>query len=671
MSLLENSSSISKQPVPGNSHSGMKTADRLPALIFVLLVAFTFLVFANIISHYFLMDDFPMLYSAKYNKFLHVLLLYDNIAEGWFFRPVPMFFFWLAYRVFGPNPIPYHIIKLLLHACCAFLAANLLYILFQNKRAAAMFGLVFVAFPNHTEVLHGPADDFNAWSSVFYLVTLNLFAYYRLGAGLAAFLASLVSLLAAIVSKESAFTLPLALVVTDYFVVRSRGLRPRVRSLVACHAAYFGLLFVSVLVIRKVFGMGAGYLTREGEDLISLYLGNIYVLTADLVRMYSDAWRYLFVPLADDIPFWNEIMYVVSIAIIVASVFLVLTRRINPAPFAYCLLFAVITLLPLMGTYRVVGLSHWFRLFYLPSIAGCYVISMIADAATEAIRKPWLKFVPLILILIPSIFLTKLYDQDWIEAANSNEKLVSALVEKATQLPRHSRIYVSGLPGLDVKVPSMFYSLPCAVALYCDREHVQVYLDYLPPVKVLALDRETYDTNDWHYFWLRWNSDTGQLETIKEIQPLSRGEIGRFVWEFGSPENQVHLEATRDIVRLDDSRLRFPAFVIDGPWAFLWLPRVSPQRPIKYLTIEMMLKGKGNRKDISRLFWVTETNRKAEGGSSIGFYVIADGGFHEYKIPLYRNGLSLIDPHIIRFALRPSQKAGTLFSIRKVSVEYY
>ncbi len=85
----------------------------------------------------------------------------------------------------------------------------------------------------------------------------------------------------------------------------------------------------------------------------------------------------------------------------------------------------------------------------------------------------------------------------------------------------------------------------------------------------------------------------------------------------------------------------------------------------------MMLRSKRNAKDITRIFWISEEDPEVTGGKSIAFFTTTDGKFHEYKIPLYRNGLSLIDPNIIRFAIRPSQRAGTIFSIRKMTVEYY
>ena len=644
---------------------GGTVRNRIPATLPVLLLLFSLVIFGNTLDQYISMDDFDVIYSARNNKLSHVLLGYDTVLEHRFFRPVPMFSYWLQTRLFGVEPTMFHLTSLLLHVCCATLAMNLFYLLFRDLRTAALFGFVFVAFPGHEEVIHSPAINFTSWATLFYLATLNIFGYYRLSSKSYLFLLSVLSFVAAILSKEMAFTLPASLMVFDYFFSRSRGIKPTIFNRVVNHGVYVVLLVLALFLIRGYLKTGYGYATAEGKDIISSYLSNIGLLLGDFLKMSLDVWKYLLAPLSTDIPFRKGLMFLTLTCVIFSGAVLALKRRMNMTALVYCAVFVTVTSLPILAVYDVLGLLHGTRVLYLPSVASCYIVSMILSGMLSGVAGPKARYALVIILMLPMVILTKFHHIKWVKMHEENENFMEEIVRTCSQFPEYTRFYVSDAPT------HVHYGLPSAVGLFCEKKNVEGALDFLPPIKVLSLEREDYAERDWRYFWLEWSKETGTLIMKRSIQPKTSSEASVSTWDFAEIRNQEALEPAKDISRMLMPNSAYPVFLVEDGWALLKLPVLPNRLPVKYLSLDMMLTGEGGSTNVSRIFWITEKDLTYGGGRSIGFNSLRDGKFHEYRIPLYRHGRSLIDPQTLRFAVRPSQDAGTVFVIRKMTVEYY
>ncbi|GAB4340661.1 MAG: hypothetical protein Kow0099_16790 [Candidatus Abyssubacteria bacterium] len=648
--------------------AGGNNREHIPKQAAIFFLVFTFLLFANTINQFFLMDDFDVLYSVKYNSLPQVLMGYGTLLVGRFFRPVPMFFFWMQYRLFGAEPLVYHVITLLLHAGNAILGANLFYLLFKNLRAAVICGLVFIAFPNHAEVVHSIAINVTSWATLFCLATLNLFICYRRSGRFYLFGLSALTFLLALLSKEEAIILPFCVLLVDGLLARFQGVETSVLRRARDHGVYFGVLLIVLVSTRHFFGAGAGYVTAEGENIVSIYMNDLQLLFQDIVYMYLKSWRYLFAPISPQLRFSAALAAVLATTFVVISLLLALRSRRDRYALIFCVGFVMITLLPIMGTYRLGLLRHWVRFLYLPSLASCYIISMVFNSVLGGVKKPVLQKVLFVVLMIPIILLTKVYDHWWIQAHRDNRRFIAALVEKCSSFPRYTRAYVSRVPGFRDGIPRVDYALTSAMAVYLDRRYYEVAPVFLTAMRILSLELEEYHTREWNYVWLDWNEQAGLLTEAGQIQPPSSG-MSR-AWNFKDLPSRRQLGIGSHLEPITVSPHHFPLFRVTGPWAMLNLPPLPPGPPIQCVTIEMMVSSTGN-KDVSRIFWISNDDSTYSGGKSIGFFIESDGKFHTYKIPLYRNGLSLIHPEIRQFGIRPSQKLGAIFSIRKVTVEYY
>ncbi|RJP69167.1 MAG: hypothetical protein C4532_11395 [Candidatus Abyssobacteria bacterium SURF_17] len=641
----------------------------IPLKLGILLFLFTFLLFANTLDQYFLLDDFLHIGSAKYNTLPHTLLGYDTNLETKFFRPVSMFFFWVLGKLFGVNPVAYNVAVLFLFASAAVLATNLFYLLFQNLTVAAVFGFVFIAFPNHAEVIDWPCMH-ALWALSFYMATLNLFAYYRLSLrpGLYAF--SLLMFLGAVLSKEEAFTLPVSLVLLDFFLYVSRNVKLRFSKRAVEHCAYFGLLALVLVITRSVFNTGIGYSSGEGVDYVSLYLQNIHILIIDLLQIYLQGWVYLIAPISPAILYQKHIILLVFITFAVMSIILARQRRLDVIALSYCILFVTVALLPALGTFRLFRLAHWSRFLYLPSVGACYIIAMLLGGMLVNGKSVLTRYGFFSVVMLLMVCLTKYYDRTWIRSQDLSEKVIQATVNELREYPQYSRVYVSGIPSEYGGVPCIGGAFKAAIGLYYDRNLVEASMDYLPEDNILVLERENYAPQDWRYVWLTWDTGAEAIRTERPIQP-NQAEEPPLIYDFMDRRSQGTIEAANDLAQVYAPNTPYPIFMVNGSWSLLKLPPLDPKSSIQYCTVEMMLKNEEVEKDIARIFWVTENDLDYSGTKSIGFYVTSDGNFHEYRIPLYRNGLSLINPRIIRLAIRPSQKSGALFSVKKMTLEYY
>jgi hypothetical protein len=135
------------------------------------LLAFT--AYATVLRIGFLSDDFAILDAARLDPvnlqtFLptrHTVLLY---------RPVGMLLTWiLGWHVWGFNPLPYHVLGLLLHAGASLALGLWLAEAISRRWLGWLAGALFAVFPLHLEAVGWLAAQWDEWAAFF-----GLFAFY-------------------------------------------------------------------------------------------------------------------------------------------------------------------------------------------------------------------------------------------------------------------------------------------------------------------------------------------------------------------------------------------------------------------------------------------------------------------------------------------------------------
>lgn len=136
------------------------------------------------------------------------------------FYPLVFTSYWLEYRVWGEDPTGYHLTNLVLHAVNAALVVWLLRVLGVGPWVAWATAGLFAVHPIGVASVAWAAERKNVLSGLFYLLALLFYLRdsrqrSRTGYGL-----SLLLLLAALLSKTAAVTLPATALLSDWLIHR-------------------------------------------------------------------------------------------------------------------------------------------------------------------------------------------------------------------------------------------------------------------------------------------------------------------------------------------------------------------------------------------------------------------------------------------------------------------
>lgn len=171
-----------------------------------------------ILGDFFALDDYIWLHAAK-NPDAAVFFrqafsfpagsLIDVPTPFW--RPMVDTYFFVAWRIFGLDPLPYHITNLVLHICVALLAAVFVRQLTASSLAAISTGLIFVAMPTFDFAVTWISSVTELLAAFLYLLTLVAYTAYHGRGGRWMYAGALVAFLLALLTKESAATVPIVL----------------------------------------------------------------------------------------------------------------------------------------------------------------------------------------------------------------------------------------------------------------------------------------------------------------------------------------------------------------------------------------------------------------------------------------------------------------------------
>jgi hypothetical protein len=160
----------------------------------------------------FLSDDFVLLRHARAMRSSGYTLLTRGGGDG-FFRPAGMLFFWMNSAWAGVSPWRWHWTGFALHAANAVLVCSLAAALGFSPFAVALAGLLFALHATRPEAALWVAGRFDLLATFFTLISLLLFlrsfqsrpAWFRAAAA--------VAMVAGVLSKESAYAVPLVILV--------------------------------------------------------------------------------------------------------------------------------------------------------------------------------------------------------------------------------------------------------------------------------------------------------------------------------------------------------------------------------------------------------------------------------------------------------------------------
>ena len=339
----------------------------------VFLVAITWIVFGQTLGHQFVnYDDDKYVYgNAQIKQGLSVsglaAVLVQPHANNW--HPVTSISHMLDYQIFGVKAGGHHFTNVLLHSISVLLLFFLLREMTGNVWRSAFVAALFAIHPLHVESVAWVAERKDVLSGVFFMLTLGAYVRYVGAPSLARYLTMSILFVLGLMSKPMLVTLPLVLLLVDYWPLKRIGDLRNLRQAVLEKIPLFLLSGASCVVTLLAQTTALG----SSRSLpLTLRIGNALVSCVTYVwQMFWPAKLAVFYPYTYDRLPWAEIL-IASTFLAGVTVFAFALRKRYPY-FITGWLWYLLMLIPVIGVIQVGAQAHADRYTYLPHI-GLYLV---------------------------------------------------------------------------------------------------------------------------------------------------------------------------------------------------------------------------------------------------------------------------------------------------------
>jgi protein O-mannosyl-transferase len=280
-------------------------------------------------------------------------------------NPLVWLSFMFDYQLYGLNAGGYHVTNLILHI----LSTLLLFWLFHRMTGAiwksAFVAALFALHPLHVESVAWVAERKDVLSAFFWMLTLCLYVYYTERPAIRRYLPVLFCFVLALLSKPMVVTLPLILILLDYWPL-NRFESQKGNLFLWQLKEKIPLFVLSIFLVIITF-----YSPNEQDPFLQEFplssrLANAPVsFVTYLAKTFWPHDLAVYYPFSNQIPLWQ--VSVASLLIIIISVIVILIAKRWPHLFVGWFWYAI-TLDPVIGLIRIGHHSMADRYHYLPSI---------------------------------------------------------------------------------------------------------------------------------------------------------------------------------------------------------------------------------------------------------------------------------------------------------------
>jgi tetratricopeptide (TPR) repeat protein len=218
---MKSKTSLPKKPSQAKQKVHREVIDTLPKWTPFALMLFTFLLYTkalvNGITNF--DDDFyivnnPYLKDFSWNG---VNAIFSSFYQA-NYHPFTTMIYFFEYNWFGLNPLPYHLLNVLLHVLNVFLVFKFVERLSGKQMTALIVAVLFAVHPLHVESVAWISELKDVLYSCFFLLSMLAYLrYMKSGFQMRDYWASLLLFLASLFSKSAAVTLPLLLIAIDIY----------------------------------------------------------------------------------------------------------------------------------------------------------------------------------------------------------------------------------------------------------------------------------------------------------------------------------------------------------------------------------------------------------------------------------------------------------------------
>ena len=442
-----------------------------------LFVLGAFLIYSNILTSYFLSDDF-----AQIGKVLSGdrSVVWGQMHGG-FFRPLFILSYMIDSSIWRARPFGYHLTNVVFHALSSFLTYLFALRLLEHiaisprtkEKVSLAASLLFLLHPSHTEVVSWISGRADAIATFLCLASLLWFLTYAKNMRTVHLAGSLACFGLAVLAKESAICLPflvLALSTSRFYAHTSNK---SFRQTVKATAPFFFILLAFILVRALFLGtLVGGYGTSQHLNFSFGWLRDRFLeasLRSVLPALPSSWASFLYKPLKSPL---FILLAVLSLVLIASAIVVRRNWYTRPERKEQNRLLLELSALFLFSLLPVISLrlslynTQGERFLYLPSVFSSLILSYLL---VMLIRKT--KLFLAILICLLCFYSIALYrtNRIWREAAQLSLSIKDDLFRSSIR----SQVLVLNAPDNLRGVPVYHNGLPEVIKYFANQNQIQ------------------------------------------------------------------------------------------------------------------------------------------------------------------------------------------------------
>jgi len=295
-------------------------------------------------------------------------------AANW--HPLTWLSHMLDVELFGVNPSGHHATNLLIHAVNSMLLCALLHRLTGLVGRSLVVALLFALHPLHVESVAWVAERKDVLSTLFWFLTMGAYAWYAGRPSLKRYLPVAVFFALGLMAKQMLVTLPLILLLMDYWPLNRLTSRQGERGtglkvLLAEKVPLVVMSAAASLLILRAHASAKALFNVDGESLL-LHSGNAFLSYVTYIRnMFWPMDLALFYPFEPSAVTAPRVAGAIVLLAVLTG--LVVAQGGKRPYLIFGWFWYLITLLPVIGFIRVGGQALADRYTYIP-LVGLFII---------------------------------------------------------------------------------------------------------------------------------------------------------------------------------------------------------------------------------------------------------------------------------------------------------
>ena len=322
------------------------------------------------------LDGFRWAFSTTYAEFWHPLTWLSLMFD---------------YQLHGLNAGGYHVTNLILHI----LSTLLLFWLFNRMTGmmwrSAFVAVLFALHPLHVESVAWIAERKDVLSAFFWMLTLCLYVYYTEKPVMKRYLLVVFSFVLALMSKPMVVTLPVIMILLDYWPLGRFELRKSDLMLWQLREKTPFFILSAVLVFITLYNPSQQDTSLKAFSLIPRLANAPVAFVTYLEKTFWPHDMAVFYPFSDQLPVWQVLE--ATILIIVISVTVIVMAKRLPYLFVGWMWYAI-TIAPVIGIIQISVTAPYAmadRYHYLPETGLCQFLQQQGNCLFESgHQRAWL-----------------------------------------------------------------------------------------------------------------------------------------------------------------------------------------------------------------------------------------------------------------------------------------